>query len=182
MIFERLFGGAKSTRFECVSEECGSRCCRNNLVVLNEDDILRFEEAAISPDDSTERIEFNDFLKRIGAPTMPQFEGILVLILRKDEEGNCAFLNLDNGRCRIYASRPFFCREFPFKLAKNRIKVPDKDCIGLGRGEEMDIVALKEYLGIEDIEIKPPYLVGDEGKVALAGRLMGGVFKAMRRL
>ncbi len=180
MVFGRLLRGEGKTRFECVYSECGSLCCRKNLVVLNEDDYAAFERLGINLSDATENLSLNEFLTLLGSAPMKQLEGLEVVCLKKDAGGNCQFLNSEDGGCKIYDDRPYFCREFPFKFSKRGIKKKDPICPGLGRGEEMDVSALKDVLGLSGLDVKAPLLVGDESKLKTSKALMSMVFRLMR--
>jgi Fe-S-cluster containining protein len=175
-----LFGKDKKKRFECVYDECKSLCCKTNLVVLNEDDVAAFQKMGISLDNVTGKLALNKFLEVLGTSPIRQLEGLDVLRLKKDEMGNCCFLNLEEGICKIYEKRPYYCREFPFKFSKGKIKRSDPICPGLERGEEKNIVELKKDLGLDEVELKPPHLVGDEKKLKTSRSLMTVVFRLMK--
>jgi Fe-S-cluster containining protein len=180
MVFGRIFGKGQTARFECVYNECGSLCCKKNLVVLNEDDVAAFREMALDTTDVTERLRLNEFLSVLGSAPMKQLEGLDVLKLKKDEAGNCIFLKPEEGVCKIYDRRPYYCREFPFKLSKGKIKKTDPICPGVNRGDVKDPAELKRELGLVGLELKPPYLVGDEKKLKTSRTLMKMVFRLMR--
>jgi Fe-S-cluster containining protein len=180
MVFGRIFGRGQTTRFECVYTECGSLCCKKNLVVLNEDDVAGFLKQGIETSDVTEKLRLNEFLSILGSAPMKQLEGLDVLRLKKDEEGNCIFLAPEEGVCKIYDRRPYYCREFPFKFSKGKIKKTDPICPGVERGDEKDPAELKRELGLDGLEMKPPYLVGDESKLKTSRTLMNMVFRLMR--
>jgi Fe-S-cluster containining protein len=180
MVFGRFFGKGQTSRFECVYTECKSLCCKENMVVLNEDDAAAFERLEINLADATEHLGLNDFLALLGSTPIKQLDGLEVVCLKKDERGNCRFLNSEDGGCKIYDDRPYFCREFPFKFSKGGIKKKDPICPGLGRGEEMDVLTLKDVLGLSGLDVKAPLLVGDESKLKTSKALMGMVFRLMR--
>lgn len=180
MVFERFFGRGQTTRFECLYRDCGSLCCKNNLVVLNEDDIASFKEMGIPVSEVTETLGLNEFLKVLGATPMKQLEGLQVLRLKKTVDEGCAFLIPEDGACRIYDRRPYYCREFPFKFSKGKIKSADPVCPGLNRGAEKDLTGLKKGLGLEHVELKPPFLLGDSAKLKTARPLMSVVFRLLR--
>lgn len=179
MFLDRVFGRGQKARFDCVFTECESLCCKNNLVVLNEDDIAAFEEREIDVSEVTAPMDLNEFLKTLGTSPMKQLKGLYVLQLKKDETGNCVFL-IPNGTCKIYERRPYYCREFPFKFARGKIKSTDTICPGVERGDEKDIRELKRILGLDEAQVKPPYLVGDERKIKTARTLMSAVFRLMK--
>jgi Fe-S-cluster containining protein len=180
MMLRGLFGKNKKRRFECVYDECKSLCCKTNLVVLNEADVAAFQEMNINLDDVTRKLELNKFLEILGSSSIKQLEGLEVLRLKKDEAGNCVFLNLEKGVCEIYEKRPYYCREFPFKFSKGKIKRSDPICPGLERGEEKGLAELKKDLGLDVVELKPPQLVGDEKKLKTSRSLMSVVFRLMK--
>jgi Fe-S-cluster containining protein len=180
MFLDRVLGRGQKTRFECVFEECKSLCCKNNIVALNEDDVAAFQEMNIDTDDVTLPLNLNEFLEILGTSPIKQLEGLFVLQLKKDEKGNCMFLSPEDGRCKIYNQRPYYCREFPFKFARGKIKSTDPICPGLGREDEKDMGELKKNLGLEGVQLKPPYLVGDEDKLKTARTLMSTVFRLMK--
>ena len=180
MVFGRLLRGEGKARFKCVYTECGSLCCKKNLVVLNEDDAAAFERLGINIAEATVNMGLNEFLSLLGSSQIKQLEGLEVVCLTKDSDGNCVFLNLEEGGCKIYDDRPYFCREFPFKFSKGGIKKKDPICPGLGQGEELDVSTLKDVLGLSRLDVKPPLLVGDESKLKTSKALMGMVFRLMR--
>ncbi len=178
MVFGKIFSRGGGASFECIYQNCESACCKNNLVVLNADDMERLKLEDIDPSEVTSQLKLNDFLISKKASPMDQLEGLYVLKLQQDPDGNCVFL-LSEGNCRIYESRPFFCREFPFKFAKGKIKktVP---CPGVGVGEQKSVEELRLILGLDQSGIKPPFIVGDENKVKMANKLLPMVFKFLR--
>jgi len=179
MVLDRLFGGRK-IKFKCEFRECGSRCCRNNLVVLNEDDVKKFSESGISIEEITTQMELNQFLKTFGSPAMPVLEGLKVLYIKKDSSGNCVFLDADAGFCRIYDARPYLCREFPFILSKSKIAGQDASCAGLNKGEEMSFGELAEYIGVKNMERKPPYIAGEKAKTEMLTKVIGLMLRMKR--
>lgn len=181
MVFGGLFSkGEKNASFRCVYDECKSLCCHDNLVVLNEEDVRLFQEQGIDLDDSTKRMDLNDFLVGLGQKGMSQLVGLEILRLKKKESGDCLFLDQRTGVCEIYDARPFHCREFPFKFGKKGIMKKDLICPGLGRGDEKEIDLLKEELGLKGSVHGAPYLLGDEQKLKTSKRLMGIVFRLLR--
>jgi|GEM_PF-6450648 len=179
MVLEQFFG-SKKTKFRCEFRECGNRCCKNNLVVLNEDDIKRFNDGGIGIEEITAPMELNQFLKTFGSPAMPVLEGLKVLYIKKDSGGNCIFLDAGTGRCRIYDTRPYLCREFPFILSKSKITSKDPACPGLDKGEEMSFDMLREYIGVKNMERKPPYIIGEKSKTEMLTKLVGLMLKMKR--
>jgi Fe-S-cluster containining protein len=180
LVFGGLFGKEQKDRFECVYNECESLCCKKNLVVLNEDDVATFNEMHIDLDDVTTKLGLNEFLKLLGTSQIKQLEGLQVLQLKKDEAGICIYLAPEDGKCKIYEKRPYYCREFPFKFSKGKIKSIDPICPGVSRGDEKNLDEIKEDLGIAEAQLKPPYLVGDEHKLKTSQTLMNMVFGMMR--
>jgi Fe-S-cluster containining protein len=180
MVFGRIFGREQNARFECVYTECGSLCCKKNLVVLNEEDVAALREGSLDPSDATEKLSLNEFLSILGSAPMKQLEGLDVLSLKKDEAGNCIFLEPEEGVCKIYDRRPYYCREVPFKFSKGKIKKSDPSCPGSERGGEKNLAEVKRELGLVGLELKPPYLVGDEKKLKTSRTLMKMVFRLMR--
>ncbi len=180
MVFSRIFGRgeAKGAAFECIYKECESACCKNNIVILNADDIEQLKAENIDALEVTTKLRLNDFLTTMNASPMTQLEGLDVLKLKHNKDGNCTFLKTD-GNCQIYNNRPYFCREFPFKFAKGKIKKHDP-CPGVGVGEEKTVEEIRLILGLDQSAIKPPYIVGDENKVKMANKLLPMVFKFMR--
>lgn len=53
-------------------------------------------------------------------------------VIRRGEDGNCIFL--EDGRCRVYASRPHLCRTYPFMLNGDRLII--SECPGRCACEE----------------------------------------------
>jgi Fe-S-cluster containining protein len=180
MVLGLIFRGGGKARFECVYAECESLCCKNNLVVLNEDDVAGFQKMGIETIDVTEKLNLNEFLGILGSAPMNQLEGLDVIRLKTDENGNCVFLEPKKGECKIYEQRPYYCREFPFKFSKGKIKKKDLICPGVEMGSEKEMTELKSELGLDGLELKPPYLVGDESKLKTSRTLMKMVFRLMR--
>ena len=180
MVFGRLFSKGQTSRFECLYSECESLCCRKNLVVLNEDDAATFERLGINIAETTKNMGLNEFLTLLGSTQIKQLDGLDVVVLKRDGDGNCVFLNSDDGGCKIYSDRPYFCREFPFKFSKGKIKKKDLICPGIERGDEKDISDIREELGLSGLDVKPPLLVGDESKLKTSKTLMSMVFRIMR--
>jgi Fe-S-cluster containining protein len=180
MVFGRIFAKKEGARFNCVYEECESLCCKDNLVVLNEDDVTGFKRQGIILDEVTNKLDLNRFLEFLGKSPIKQLEGLQVLQLKKDLEGRCVFLIEEGGGCKIYDQRPYYCREFPFKFSKGKIKSADPRCPGLNKREEKDIETLKKILGLYNVDHKPPYLVGDERKLKTSRALMTMVFRLLR--
>lgn len=176
MVLERLFGG-KKIKFRCEFKECKSYCCKNSLVVLNEEDIQRFTNEGINVDEITTPIELNQFLKTFGAPAMSSLDGLKVLSVKKDTGGSCVFLDVDTGYCKIYAVRPYLCREFPFIISKSKIIKQEPSCTGLGKEDEMSFDELVEYIGIKGMERKPPYIVGEKSKTEMLAKVIGLLLK-----
>jgi Fe-S-cluster containining protein len=180
MVFGRIFGKTQMERFECVFEDCKSLCCRNNIVVLNEDDVKSLSEAGVKVDDVTYKLQLNEFLKILGKTSIKQLDGLDVLAIKKDEAGNCVFLSKERSVCEIYNLRPYYCREFPFKFAGGKIKNIDPLCPGANIGEEKEVKEIRKALGLEGLEIKPPYLLGDEEKLKMSRTLMAAIFRLLR--
>jgi Fe-S-cluster containining protein len=88
-------GTTRDVGFDCL--ECGS-CCRDNRVILYDEDYARWKAAG------------RDDL--FGKPYLRNVKGIVMLRLRNDEEKNCVHLKSDN-KCGIYAIRPYNCSSFP---------------------------------------------------------------------
>lgn len=82
-----------TSNFDCL--ECGA-CCRNNEVVLDEDDMTKLREA-----------DRADLLKK---PWSKRKDGKVILTLK--ENGRCHHLRRDN-KCKIYDIRPSACSVFP---------------------------------------------------------------------
>ena len=92
---DSVFGGAMVTmRLDCL--ECGA-CCRANEVILEDEDITRFEEAG------RRELMKPPYARR-------RKDGRVVLTLRKDKR--CKHL-ADDNKCDIYALRPEACSTFP---------------------------------------------------------------------
>lgn len=180
MFLDRVLGREQKARFECIFSECESLCCKNNLVVLNEDDMEGLEDMKIDVSEVTAPMDLNEFLQTLGTAPMKQLHGLFVLQLKKDKTGNCVFLVPTDGTCRIYERRPYYCREFPFKFARGKIKTTDTICPGVERGDEKDIRELKRILGLNEVQVRPPYLVGDARKIKTAKPLMSAVFRLMK--
>lgn len=88
-------GTTRVVAFDCL--ECGS-CCRDNRVVLYDEDYARWKQAG------------RDDL--FGKPYLRNVKGIVMLRLRNEEPKNCVHLKSDN-KCGIYALRPSNCSTFP---------------------------------------------------------------------
>ena len=82
-----------TSSFDCLA--CGA-CCRNNEVVLDDDDMAKFREA-----------DRADLLKK---PWAKRKDGKVILTLK--ENGRCHQLRRDN-KCKIYDIRPSACSVFP---------------------------------------------------------------------
>lgn len=78
----------------------------------------------------------------------------LALALKKGK-GSCVFLN--DRRCKVYANRPTYCRQFPYHIyVGDRVKVElDLSCRGVwsGKGADADAEA-KEIISNADARIK----------------------------
>jgi Fe-S-cluster containining protein len=83
----------RTVDFDCLA--CGA-CCRDNEVVLFEDDVTRLKEGGHA--------------KLTRPPYARRRKGKLVLTLLANK--SCRQLGKDNA-CAIYASRPAACRDFP---------------------------------------------------------------------
>ena len=103
-------GPTRTVTFDCL--ECGA-CCKDNAVILFDEDVERFEEAG--------RGELGK------KPWAVRSDGKLVLKLTKDKR--CFHLAGDN-KCGIYAIRPDACSTFPVA----------SECCLYAREEELGVV------------------------------------------
>ena len=104
-------GAVHTLVLDCL--ECGA-CCRDNRVVLDDDDLARFAAGK---------------RKDLGKPpyTRREKDGTVVLTLRKDKA--CRHLQRDN-KCAIYPLRPEACSSFPMA----------SECCLYSREEELGVV------------------------------------------
>jgi hypothetical protein len=103
-------GPTRRMSLDCLA--CGS-CCRRNQVILEDEDVERFERAGRG-----------ELARR---PYAKHKDGRLQLVLRKD--GDCKHLARDN-RCGIYRIRPEACSTFPIA----------SECCLSAREDELGIV------------------------------------------
>jgi hypothetical protein len=103
-------GPTRDIDLDCL--ECGA-CCKGNRVVLDDEDVERFERAGRG-----------DLARR---PYAKRDDGQIVLVLRKDK--TCRHLGAGN-LCAIYPFRPSACSTFPV----------GSECCLSSREEEMGIV------------------------------------------
>jgi uncharacterized protein len=87
-------GAVRRITLDCL--KCGA-CCLSNEVILDEDDIARFEAA--NRQDLTR-------------PPYTRRNGHGEVVLRLQADGACRHKQVDH-RCAIYEIRPGMCREFP---------------------------------------------------------------------
>lgn len=102
-------GHVRRVDFDCLA--CGA-CCKKNRVVLDDDDLARFEGAGR-----------HDLAKM---PYARRIDGKLVMRLVRD--GRCRHLKRQN-RCGIYEIRPTMCRDFPVA----------SECCLSARAEELQV-------------------------------------------
>ena len=98
-------GTSREVAFDCL--ECGS-CCRDNRVVLYDEDYARWHAA--NRDDLA------------GRPYTRNVKGIVMLKLRNDRQKNCVHLHDDN-KCGIYQYRPYNCSSFPVGCVRCLVSV-----------------------------------------------------------
>jgi Fe-S-cluster containining protein len=103
-------GPTRTLRLDCLA--CGA-CCRDNEVILEDEDFTRLERAELA------HLARAPWARR-------DRDGRVVLRLAKDER--CKHLARDN-KCGIYEARPNACREFPM----------GSECCLWARYEELDI-------------------------------------------
>jgi len=113
------FPGARYLNFRCTG--CGN-CCKDPLLPLTQDDILRIMERT---GDSASHIAQVVDKHAIHMDDEPEAfamlrQGKRVLVLRH-EQGRCIYLGDDN-RCTIYTSRPLGCRIYPLDPEFNKKK------------------------------------------------------------
>jgi Fe-S-cluster containining protein len=101
----------RTIRLDCLA--CGA-CCRNNEVILEDEDMPRFEHAGLT------HLAKAPYSRR-------DRDGRVILRLAKN--GHCNHLGKDNA-CAIYEARPNACREFP----------AGSECCLWARFEELEIV------------------------------------------
>lgn len=104
-------GPKRVLRLDCL--ECGA-CCRNNEVILEDEDLPRFEQAGVA------HLAKAPYARR-------DRDGRVILRLAKN--GDCKHLGKDNA-CAIYVARPNACRDFP----------AGSECCLFARYEERGIV------------------------------------------
>lgn len=104
-------GATRKVSFDCL--ECGA-CCRDNEVVLQKVDIVRFQKGGRP-----------DLLKKPYARRRRDKKIVLTLLKSKD----CRHLQKDN-KCRIYPLRPDACSLFPVA----------SECCLFAREEELGLV------------------------------------------
>jgi Fe-S-cluster containining protein len=106
-----LEGPVHTLVLDCLA--CGA-CCRDNRVILDEDDLARFAAGG---------------RKDLGKPpyTRREKDGTVVLTLKKDKD--CRHLQRDN-KCAIYPLRPEACSSFPM----------GSECCLFAREEELGVV------------------------------------------
>lgn len=103
--------GQRPVYFGC--NQCG-HCCRDFLIPLSHQDILRLLDAWAGQTPETL------FLLRPAEPSDVEallFGGEWVHLLLQRRHDACVFLGED-GRCGSYESRPRACRTFPFDLGR----------------------------------------------------------------
>ena len=177
MDFENITGVERAS-FECISDECDSACCRSNRVILHTDDFERLKSADIDPFEVSVELSLNDYLMNLKVPPLPPLDGLYVLSLKLEPDGRCTFL-LADGRCKIYDTRPLWCREFPIKIVRGKIKNVVL-CPGTKVGEEKSPKELEAQLDLSELKIYPPYVFGDEKKARLITTFLGMLFKIIR--
>jgi Fe-S-cluster containining protein len=106
--------------FRC--RQCG-RCCREHITVLvGAGEVRRLMAATGMGWDEIVR-PYPEFLE-----TEDGCRYTFAWCLRH-QDGQCIFLG-DDGRCRVYADRPWICRTYPFMLTEEGLMV--SACEGLG--------------------------------------------------
>jgi len=114
----------RKTGFSCT--RCGA-CCRGtpedaNLVMVTPAEIDRLvAETGLDPGSIAE--PYPDYIRTDDGGSIT-FEWCL----RRNTSG-CIFL--DGNRCRVYDSRPWICRTYPFMLEGKRLMI--SPCDGIGR-------------------------------------------------
>ncbi len=103
-------GSVRPMRLDCLS--CAS-CCKDNEVILEKRDVVRFERAG------------KGLLAK--TPWARRRDGKIVLVLTRDKR--CRHLARDN-KCRVYEHRPDACSQFP----------KGSECCLFAREEELGIV------------------------------------------
>ena len=112
--------GRDTVNFKC--HHC-SHCCRDVVCLPTPWDVLR-----IAMETGENPHEFLEFLTpeeiegvNKNDPTWLRADGEKYLMaLRRDETKGCYFLDKKTRFCRIYESRPFLCRLYPFRLEETR--------------------------------------------------------------
>jgi Fe-S-cluster containining protein len=152
---ERLAGIIQEIGFHCTG--CAKCCTRefNGHVFLLDHDIRAVRDAdpeALEPAPAPEFCDQNGTFYVSG----------YALRTKADERGTCWFL--ENGRCRIYASRPSICRIYPSMLhreADDHGRVDWRQFSGLDKHGEYDgAVSVEESLNIarETMEYENAFL------------------------
>ncbi len=121
----------KSMGFECT--RCG-KCCRgsfaDNSVILNSEDLHVLEKKLLKDEFVVPMADISGELRE---SHLIDENGVLHTfgwMLKRDENRDCGFLENDS-KCRIYDSRPFLCRTYPFFLHDGKLEICE--CEGIGR-------------------------------------------------
>jgi Fe-S-cluster containining protein len=167
MSFRKAEGSAEAglPKFECT--KCGA-CCREDtmLITVTGSDIFRISTAlGLSPEETIRALDFyvideNNAIPvgLLGIPSAETERGLVIIALKKMENGDCIFLKDDI--CMIHTLRPIVCRSFPFVFRENTdgrtwgLSAMKHICPGLGIGpriSEKDIQDLS-VLVLESIE------------------------------
>ncbi|WP_394840657.1 YkgJ family cysteine cluster protein [Pendulispora brunnea] len=111
--------GARYLNFRCTG--CGN-CCKDPLLPLTQDDILRIiERTGDSPGHIAQVVDKHAIHMDDEPEAFAMLrQGKRVLVLRH-EKGRCIYLGDDN-RCTIYTSRPLGCRIYPLDPDFNKEK------------------------------------------------------------
>lgn len=133
--------------FACT--RCGACCTEvsgdSNLVIVSPSEVRAVAGAAGVPAGEVAD-PYPEFLDRENGRRFT-FDWCL-----KREEGRCRFL--DEGRCRVYAARPWICRTYPFMLDGDRLIV--SECPGIGRQMEREaaVALARDLLERQRAEIR----------------------------
>ncbi|MBP2030619.1 Fe-S-cluster containining protein [Methanohalophilus levihalophilus] len=120
----------ESIGFKCT--RCG-KCCRgsfgDNSVLLNSEDLDVLEKDSLKADFVIPMIDFSD-MNGYQLVDEDGFVHTFGWMLKRKQNMDCIFLEKDY-RCRIYDSRPYLCRTYPFFLNEGTLEVCE--CEGLGK-------------------------------------------------
>ncbi len=147
--------GEMPIHFECI--QCGACCSQKEMIVpLTGRDISRLAYAIGI--DAHQMLRVVDFYIQSDSSSFPQGlqdtprvnteNGMAVMALKKNESGECIFL--ENDLCIVHPARPGVCRSFPFVFYETNhgisfgLSAMKSICPGLGEGKEVSSSELKK--------------------------------------